>query len=133
MSSWSLKIDVLVLEKCLAFCYVLVETNAEFSFNIPMGKDAFNFNNKELDKSFWNKNKKCLGQLRRKRRRKDDRKNQIKRLKKFLKSLTLENLSFTCDHCDASFKYNEGLKIHVGKAHKSEVISVPEKERGVSH
>ena len=58
---------------------------------------------------------------------------QIKRLKKFLKSLTFKNLSFTCDHCDARFKSEDGLKIHVGKAHKSEVISVPEKERGVSH
>ena len=52
MSSWSLKMDVLVLEKCLAFCYVLVEINAEFSFNTSMGKDAFNFHNKELDKRF---------------------------------------------------------------------------------
>ena len=65
--------DVLVLEKCLAFCQGLVETNTKFSLNLSLGMDVFNFNNKELDNSSWKKKKKSPSQLRREKRRKDDR------------------------------------------------------------
>ena len=39
--------------------------------------------------------------------------------------------NFKCGHCDANFKSEKGLNIHVGKAHKTEASSVPEKEREV--
>ena len=41
-------------------------------------------------------------------------------------------MSFKCDYCDANFKSDKGLKTNIGKAHKTEASSVPEKERGVS-
>ena len=81
--------DVSVLEKCLAFCQGLVESNTKFSLNLSLGKDVFNFNNKELNESSWKKKKKSPSQLRREKRRKDERERQKKILKKCLKSLTL--------------------------------------------
>ena len=39
--------------------------------------------------------------------------------------------SFSCKKCDMSFETEKGLKIHVGRMHKSENVleSTPEKER----
>ena len=34
-----------------------------------------------------------------------------------------------CDHCEATFKSENGLRIHVGKSHKTNSSSTPEKER----
>ena len=39
---------------------------------------------------------------------------------------------FTCNHCDVEFKTDKGLKIHIGKAHKSTSLDTPEKTRSFS-
>ena len=75
---------------------------------------------------------KAPSQLRREKRRKDDREKSIKETEEVFEKSGSKILSFMCDHCDASFKSKKRLEIHVRKAHKTEVTSVPEKERGVS-
>ena len=40
-----------VIEKCLAFCQALSNSNQLFSFNLKIGSDSFNFDMKELAKS----------------------------------------------------------------------------------
>ena len=44
-------------------------------------------------------------------------------------NLDPESPKFKCDHCEATFKSEKGLKIHVGKSHKTNYSSTPEKER----
>ena len=58
------------MEKCLAFCQGLVQSNNKFSFNFSCGKDNFNFDNKELVNSSWKK-KKSPSQLRRQKKRRE--------------------------------------------------------------
>ena len=116
--------DVSVLEKCLS--------NTKFSLNLSLGKDIFNFNNKELDESSWKKNKKSPSQLWREKRRKDEREKTKEDTEEVSEKSDSNTISFKCDYCDANFKSEKGLKIHVGKAHKTEASSVPEKESGVS-
>ena len=36
---------------------------------------------------------------------------------------------YSCNHCEVNFKTEKGLKIHIGKVHKEDVLeSTPEKE-----
>ena len=44
----------------------------------------------------------------------------------------LTESSFKCNHCDLAFKNDKGLKIHIGKTHKSLDLKTPEKERSIS-
>ena len=124
--------SLFVLEKCLAFFQGLVETNTKFSFNLSLGKDVFDFNNKELDNSSWKKKKKSPSQIRREKRRKDDREKTKEDTEEVSEKSDSNKPSFKCDHCDANFKSEKGWNIHVGKAHKTEASYVPEKEREVS-
>ena len=59
-----------VVEKCLAFCQVLVTSKQQFSFKLSLGKDTFDFNNKELVDSSCVKKKKSPSQTRREEKRK---------------------------------------------------------------
>ena len=67
-----MKMDVVVVEKCLAFCQGLVESNNKFTFNLSLAQDALIFYNKELAKSSCMK-KKTPSQLRREKIRKEER------------------------------------------------------------
>ena len=62
-----------VVEKCLAFCQALTSSNHLFSFSLKIGNDAFNFDLKELAKSSCVKKKKSPSQLRREKKRRDER------------------------------------------------------------
>ena len=63
------------------------------------------------------------------------RRNQ-RRKEEFLRRKTepsSEDEAFKCEECGKSYKSENGLKIHKGKAHKKEIIlPSPEKLRGVS-
>ena len=61
-----------LLDKCLAFCQTLASSKTQFKFNLSFGKDIFNFEIKELDKSSCAKKKKSLSQIRRETRRRED-------------------------------------------------------------
>ena len=39
---------------------------------------------------------------------------------------------FKCNHCEVEFKIDKGLKIHIGKVHKSASWDNPEKQRSFS-
>ena len=63
-----------VIDKCLAFCQELVNNNAHFSFNLSISKDNnFNFKNNESEKTHGIKKKKSPSQIRREKRRRDER------------------------------------------------------------
>ena len=44
-------------------------------------------------------------------------------------NLDPDSPKFKCDHCEATFKSEKGLRIHVGKLHKTKSSSIPDKER----
>ena len=121
--------NVVVVEKCLAFCQGLVESNNKFTFNLSLAQDAFIFDNKELANSSCEKKKKSPSQLRREKKRKEERKNKEEDTVKVSENLDPESPTFKCDHCEAKFKSEKGLRIHVGKSHKNISSSTPEKER----
>ena len=65
---------MVVVEKCLAFCQGLVESN-KFTFNLSLAEDAFIFDNKELaTNSSCEKKKESPSQLRREKKWKEERK-----------------------------------------------------------
>ena len=118
-----------LMEKCLAFCQGLVQSNNKFSFNFSCGKDNFNFDNKELANCSWKKKKKSPSQLRREKKRREASKVTQEDTEKVPVQVTSDNLHFKCTQCDSNFKSEKGLNIHIGKAHKKEELPTPEKER----
>ena len=134
-----------VAKKCLAFCQALSSSNHKFTLNLSIGKDNFNFCNKELAiSSSACKKRKSPSQLRREQKRKLERnaKQQFEatervtdmpaKSKNYVVSESEEANIYDCSKCEMNFKTEKGLNIHVGKAHKSETPSTPEKERSSS-
>ena len=118
-----------VVEKCLAFCQGLDESNPKFTINVSLGKDVFKLDNKKLAKSSWIK-KKPPSQIRREKKRREARDSPKEDTVKVSDKPILTN--YKRSHCGVDFKSERGLKIHIGKAHKTESTSTPEKERGAS-
>ena len=75
----------------------------KFTLNLSSGKDTFNFDNKELAKSSCMK-KKSPSQLRREKRRQEERINKKEHSVKVSEVLNPESSSFKCDHYEATFK-----------------------------
>ena len=86
--------DVVVVQKCLAFCQGLVESNTKFTFNLSLAQDAFIFDNKELANSSCEKKKKSPSQLRREKRRQEERINKKEDSVKVSEVLNPESPSF---------------------------------------
>ena len=129
-----------LVSQCLDFCQTLANKWPTFSFTLTLG-DSFSFsldtNGKDASASKGKKKKKTPSTLRR------DAKRRSKFLNKKLEVSTVdtsslsENVSeeeafeevvekrvFKCDQCENIFKSENGLKIHIGKAHKK-VNSIP--------
>ena len=85
-----------------------------------------------LAKSSCEKKKKSPSQLRREKKRKEERQNKKEDTVKVSETLDDKSPTFKCDHCEAEFKSEKGLNIHVGKSHKTNSSATPEKERGSS-
>ena len=116
MSPWSKKMSSVVVDKCLAFCQGLVNSNHHFTFSLKLGKDLnFEFQNKELVHSSCTRKKKSPSQLRRENRRRESRKSADVSPEVAVKSLPDV---FKCDQCETSFDSEKWLNIHVGKIHK---------------
>ena len=62
------------MEKCLAFCQALIQSDQKFTLSLAIGKDKLFFSNKELESS-WKK-KKSPSQVRREERRKRERQSK---------------------------------------------------------
>ena len=58
------------MDKCLAICQTLAMSNLKFTSTLSLGKDKFNFSNKELVESSWKMKKKSPSQQRREEKRK---------------------------------------------------------------
>ena len=128
LSMWPLskKMEAIVVDKCLAFCQALTQSNHIFNFSLTMGKDNFTFK-KELVQSSCMKVKKSPSQMRREERRKEDRKQSMttdvtEKVTEISKSV------FKCDQCDKISKSEKGLKMHISRAHKTST-ETPEKLR----
>ena len=122
-----LKMDKIVVEKCLAFCQALSETNQLFSLSLNIGSDTFNFDLKELVKSSCVKKKKSPSQLRREKRRREERKPAATEDAAEVSEKSAEKPK--CDPCEATFNSEEESSVHIDTAHKK--LSSPEKERGI--
>ena len=110
MWPWSVRMDILVMEKCLAFFQGLVQSNNKFSFNFSCGKDTFNFDNKELVHSSW-KEKKSQSQLRREKMRREIRMMNQELTEKVPAKVISGTLKFKCTQCETSFReLNKGIK-----------------------
>ena len=63
------------MDKCLAFCQALSQSDQKFTLNISIGNDKLFFSNKELESS-WKRKKKSPSQMRREQNRKRMRQNK---------------------------------------------------------
>ena len=128
-----------LLSQCLEFCQTLSSKSLTFSFALTVG-DSFSFS---LDtrgevalapKAKKNK-KKTPSALRRNARR------RAEFLRKKLEASTVDSTqsveragdekAFKCNQCENIFKSENGLKIHVGKAHKKAIspLATPDRLR----
>ena len=73
------------MDKCLAFCQTLAMSIQRFTVSLSLGKDNFNFSNKELVESSWKMKKKSPSQKRREEKRKMER-NKMKVAEKVTES-----------------------------------------------
>ena len=129
--------NVALVSQCLDFCQTLAGKSQTFSFTLTLG-DSFSFS---LDTSgkvalvSKAKKKKTPSTLRRNARRRaeflkkklDDSTSDISSHSEHVSveeavgkqaEKVVEKTMFKCDQCENNFKSENGLKIHVGKAHK---------------
>ena len=123
-------VNAMVLDKCLAFCQALVQSNNHFTFKLTIGDVNFNFENKKPEKSFWTKKKKSPSQVRREERRRQE-KAKVNDPKEAGKASEehFKPVAFDCSQCDFTSSSEEDLRNHVETEHTTSVLPTPEKER----
>ena len=123
-------VNAMVLDKCLAFCQALVQSNNHFTFKLAIGDVNFNFENKKPEKSFWKKKKKSPSQVRREERRRQE-KAKVNDPKEAGKASEehFKPVAFNCSQCDFTSSSEEDLRNHVETEHTTSVLPTPEKER----
>ena len=105
--------DAKLASQCLDICQTLAGKSLPFSFSFNIGPNfSFSVDTRGKEVSTLQKKKKTPSTLRRDARRREDFLNQK------LNAPTAEKTS-KCDQCDGTFKSENGLKIHIGKAHKT--------------
>ena len=115
--------DDKLASQCLDICQTLAGKSLPFSFSFNIGPN-FSFSVDTREKEVFasqKKKKKTPSTLRRDARRREEL------LRKKLNAPTAEK-AFMCDHCENTFKSENGLKIHVGKTHRK-VTLTPERPR----
>ena len=124
------EVDTVVLDKCLAFCQALVQSNSQFTFKLAIGNVDFNFEHKKPEKSFWKKKKNSPSQVRREERRRQERAkvNDPKEAARASEE-NFKSVAINCSQCDFTSSSEEDLRIHVKTEHQSFVLPTPEKER----
>ena len=128
------------MDKCLAFCQTLAMSNHKFTFSLSLGKDNFNFSNKELVESSWKMKKKSPSQKRREEKRKIERTRKkvaervtdgdvIKPSEKVSKEVSEKetetephSVRLSCQDCDHTSKTTELMKEHVKDNHTIEQL-----------
>ena len=110
--------DAKLASQCLDLCQTLAGKSLAFSFSLTVGSSfSFSVDTRGKEVSTLQKKKKTPSTLRRDARRREEF------LRKKLNAPTAEK-AFMCDHCENTFKSENGLKIHIGKSHKK-VDSTP--------
>ena len=110
--------DAKLASQCLEICQTLAGKSLSFSFSFSIGPNfSFSVDTRGKEVLASPKRKKTPSTLRRDARRRDEF------LKKKQNAQTPEK-AFKCDQCEGTFKSENGLKIHIGKAHKN-VNSTP--------
>ena len=133
------------MDKCLAFCQALVQSDHKFTLNLSIGKDKLFFSNKELTSSCQVKKKKSPSQLRREDRRKRKRQSKVAEEvtdtgkekvteKEAETSATAEKADMSnalaCDQCEYKATTEKGLRQHTRMKHRAPVqTSTPESLR----
>ena len=123
-----------LLTQCLDFCQALSQQGRGFKFSVTVGSDfTFSLDTKETRPVSDNKTKKRISPSTKRRNAK--RRAEFLSKKSAPEAAVATGLDtnqkpgdlFQCDQCDSTFKTQNGLKIHKGKAHKED--STPEKAR----
>ena len=138
------------MDKCLAFCQALTQSDHKFTLNLSIGKDKLFFSNKELTSSCKMK-KKSPSQLRREERRKRERQSKVaEEVTDASKEKVTEKVAETdataeeadvstapaCDQCEYKATSERGLSQHTRMKHRglkqpsASVLSTPESLRG---
>ena len=117
--------DPALLTQCLEFCQALASKGQAFSISLTLGS-SFTFSldtrGDTAPAGVMKKKKASPSRIRRNQKRKED----------FLKRKSeVSSEVFKCDQCGKLFNTENGLKIHVGKAHKKiEVLRLQQEESG---
>ena len=125
--------DSTLTTQCLDFCQALAGQGKVFKFSITIDSTfTFSLDTREGKETFPTRIKKrsSPSTIRRNAKRREE---YLKRSPSEAATATgLETIqkqcnAFQCDHCDSTFKTENGLKIHKGRSHKE--ASSPEKIR----
>ena len=116
-----------LMTQCLDFCQALSQQGRGFKLSVTVGSDfTFSLDTKETRPVKDNKTKKRISPSTKRR--------NAKRRAEFLSKKSPPEAAVAtgletnqCDQCDSTFKTQNGLKIHNGKAHKED--PPPEKVR----
>ena len=128
--------DSSLATQCLALCQALASQGMEFNFSLTIGS-TFSF-------SLDTKSKEALSSKAKKKVSPSTLRRNKKRREEFLKKKSIpseaeksesdkeasQDATFQCDQCENIFKNEKGLKIHMGRAHKT--VSPVEKKRSSS-
>ena len=127
--------DSSLATKCMDFCHTLASHGKDFQFSLTIGTTfTFSLDTREGKKTMPARSKKSPSVLKRNAKRRQE--FMMKKSQSAAASTTgldsnqtpVKQLeAFQCDHCESSFKTENGLKIHRGKTHKA--TSSPEKLR----
>ena len=117
--------DAKLASQCLEICKTLAGKSLPFSFSVNIGPNfSFSVDTRGVEEEVLanRKKKKTPSTLRRDARRREEY------LRKKLNSPIAEK-AFKCDQCDSIFKSENGVKIHIGKAHKNVKSTPPPSNR----
>ena len=128
--------DSSLATQCLALCQSLASQGMAFNFSLAIGS-TFSF-------SLDTRSKEALPSKAKKKVSPSTQKRNMRRREEFLKKKSIsseaeksepdkeasQNATFQCDQCENVFRNEKGLKIHIGKAHKT--VSPVEKKRSSS-
>ena len=111
--------------QCLEFCQTLTSKGHAFTFNLTLGSSfSFSLDTKmKITSLETKKKKKSPSTMRRNLKRKEDylkrKEAEEKENSTDMEPSSQVKKTFKCSQCDNDFKSENGLKIHIGKAHKS--------------
>ena len=116
--------DPALVKQCLDFCQALASMGQTISISLTLGSNfSFNLDTRRKAASSVEKlpKKKKLSPstLRRNLRRKEEFLKKKSETSKDMETTCMADTTFQCEHCETHFKTEKGLRIHIGKVHKT--------------